>query len=68
MTDPTGVLDRERQRREWWAARELPDPVVVQAEEHATEQRIGTRWRSPKRAQLDAFFIDNPEARPPWWD
>lgn len=68
MTYPTGVLDRERQRREWWAARDLPDPAVVRAEERATEQMTGNRWRSPKRAQLDAYFTDNPDARPPWWD
>jgi hypothetical protein len=68
MTDPIGVLDRERQRREFWLARELPDPVVVQAEERTTERMTGSRWRSPKRAQLDAYFTDNPDARPPWWD
>jgi hypothetical protein len=67
-TETTGVLAHERDRQQKWADLDLPDPVRVEAEENATERMTGDRWRSPKRAQLDAYFTDNPDARPPGWD
>lgn len=68
MSNKPGVLEQERQRREWWTARDLPDPVAVAAGERATERLTGQQFRSPQRDQLDAYFANNPESRPPWWD
>lgn len=67
MADKPGVLTQERQRQEFWAARDLPDPIAVITEERLTSRQLGEPWRSPKRDVLDAYFADHPQYEPNSW-
>jgi hypothetical protein len=61
-----GVVQAERERRERWAARGLPDPVQVLNEERRTRERVPD-FRSPKRALLDPYFAAHPDEKPRGW-
>lgn len=67
MSEQVGVLQRERDRQQFWANLGLPDPVRVEGEERITERITGEPFRSPDRDALDQHFTDNPADRPRWW-
>jgi hypothetical protein len=62
----SGILDRERSRRQFWDQRGLPDPLRVLAEERAARLYV-PGFRSPRRAPLDEYFATHPNDRPRDW-
>jgi hypothetical protein len=63
----TGVIERERQRQQYWADLGLPDPIKVLAEERHTRNVYGAAVTSAKRAVLDKYFRTHPAERPRNW-
>lgn len=63
----TGVIEKERERRQGWEALDLPDPVQVLSEERVTERETGEPFTSPKRALLTEYLEAHPDKRPNGW-
>jgi hypothetical protein len=62
----SGVLQRERERRERWRRLGLPDPLDVLAAERVTRLYVRD-FRSPRRSLLDDYFAGHPGERPEGW-
>jgi hypothetical protein len=62
----SGVLQRERERREQWRRLGLPDPLDVLAAERVTRLYVPD-FRSPRRDLLTDYFAAHPGEQPEGW-